>query len=38
VIVDSNGYVDFFIFAAVVGIPAIILVLVLMRRSEKLST
>jgi PAT family beta-lactamase induction signal transducer AmpG len=32
-IVDSYGYVEFFIYASLVGLPAIILVLVLMARS-----
>ncbi|MFT7130418.1 MAG: hypothetical protein ACI89U_002540, partial [Gammaproteobacteria bacterium] len=29
-------YVEFFIFAACVGVPAIVLVLILMRRAERL--
>jgi PAT family beta-lactamase induction signal transducer AmpG len=31
VIVDASGYVSFFVYAAAVGIPAILLVIVLMR-------
>jgi len=34
VIVDSYGYVSFFIYASVMGIPAIILVIYLMRRED----
>jgi PAT family beta-lactamase induction signal transducer AmpG len=33
-IVDSEGYLIFFVFAAVIGIPAILLVLLLMRRQQ----
>ena len=36
VVVDSFGYFEFFVFAAVIGIPAIFLVLVLMHRSDGL--
>ncbi|MFT5693716.1 MAG: PAT family beta-lactamase induction signal transducer AmpG [Oceanicoccus sp.] len=36
VVVDNSGYVEFFIFAACVGVPAIVLVLILMRRAERL--
>jgi PAT family beta-lactamase induction signal transducer AmpG len=32
VIVDGYGYVSFFIYAAAIGIPAILLVIYLMRR------
>lgn len=38
VVVDNSGYVEFFIFAACVGLPAIVLVLILMRRAERLGT
>ncbi|HKI75025.1 MAG TPA: MFS transporter [Pseudomonadales bacterium] len=34
VIVDDYGYVSFFVFAAVIGIPAILLVLTLMRHER----
>ena len=34
IIVDANGYVFFFIYASLVGIPAIFLVLYLMKRSN----
>jgi PAT family beta-lactamase induction signal transducer AmpG len=34
-IVDAYGYVDFFIYASVMGLPAIILVLVLMARTAR---
>ena len=34
VIVDANGYVFFFVYAALVGIPAILLVLYLMQKSN----
>ncbi|MBE9515553.1 MAG: AmpG family muropeptide MFS transporter [Proteobacteria bacterium] len=33
VVVDSFGYVDFFIYAAVMGVPAIVLALYLMKQS-----
>ena len=35
VIVDAFGYVEFFIYASVMGLPAIILVLVLMNRTAR---
>ncbi|MFT5577350.1 MAG: PAT family beta-lactamase induction signal transducer AmpG [Paraglaciecola psychrophila] len=35
-VVDGLGYSEFFIFAALAGIPAIVLVVVVMRRAEKL--
>jgi PAT family beta-lactamase induction signal transducer AmpG len=35
-VVDGLGYSEFFIFAAVAGIPAIVLVIVVMRRAAKL--
>lgn len=35
VIVDGYGYFEFFVFAAVIGIPSILLVIYLMRRSLK---
>ncbi|MEX0943483.1 MAG: MFS transporter [Pseudomonadales bacterium] len=34
IIVDSEGYLVFFVFAAVIGIPAILLVLLLMRHEK----
>jgi len=34
VVVDSYGYVSFFIYASVMGIPAILLVIYLMRRED----
>ena len=34
IIVDATSYVFFFVYASVVGIPAILLVLYLMRRGE----
>lgn len=37
VIVDSYNYRDFFVFAAVIGIPAILLVLVLMVRQKRVA-
>jgi len=37
VIVDSYGYLYFFVFAATVGIPAILLVIVLMVRQKRLA-
>jgi PAT family beta-lactamase induction signal transducer AmpG len=36
VVVDRLGYSEFFIFAALAGIPAIVLVVVVMRRAAKL--
>lgn len=36
VIVDGYGYIHFFLFAAVIGIPAIMLVLILLRHRPKL--
>lgn len=36
VIVDDYGYLHFFVFAAAIGIPAILLVPVLMRRHDRL--
>jgi MFS transporter, PAT family, beta-lactamase induction signal transducer AmpG len=35
VVVDSFGYFEFFVFAATIGLPAIFLVLILMRHSRK---
>ncbi len=37
IVVDNLGYVHFFIYAGAVGIPAIVLVLVLMRKKRQLS-
>lgn len=37
-IVDGYGYLDFFVFAAVIGLPAIVLVLVLMRHERRAVT
>ncbi|GMQ97461.1 MAG: MFS transporter [Gammaproteobacteria bacterium] len=37
-IVDGYGYVSFFLYAAAVGVPAILLVLYLMKRDDLLST
>lgn len=34
-VVDANGYVFFFIYAAMLGVPAILLILYLMRRSSR---
>lgn len=36
VIVDGYGYINFFLFAAVIGIPAILLVVILQRHQRKL--
>ena len=33
-VIDSSGYTEFFLLAAVLGIPAIVLVLVLMRHAR----
>jgi len=35
-IVDGYGYLEFFVFAAAIGVPAIALVLVLMRHERTL--
>ena len=37
IVVDATGYFDFFVFTAIAGIPAVLLVMYLMRRERRLA-